>query len=41
MAFDHKKILQLIGVQLDTTDHREKLISAVGGFIGILLCYRR
>lgn len=37
MAFDHKKILQLIGVQLDTTDHREKLISAVGGFIGILL----
>ena len=37
MAFDRKRFLQLIGVQLDTTDHREKLISAVGGFLGIFL----
>ncbi|MBI3188205.1 MAG: HPP family protein, partial [Gammaproteobacteria bacterium] len=37
MTFDRKRFLQLIGVQLDTTDHREKLISAVGGFLGIFL----
>ena len=32
-----KKIAHFIGVQLDTTNHVEKLISAAGGFIGILL----
>lgn len=30
-----KKIGAFLGVQLDTTPHKEKLISALGGFIGI------
>lgn len=32
-----KKLAHFLGVQLDTTNHIEKLISAAGGFIGILL----
>ncbi|HEY9051133.1 MAG TPA: HPP family protein [Gammaproteobacteria bacterium] len=32
-----KKLAHFLGVQLDTTNHAEKLISAAGGFIGILL----
>ena len=32
-----KEILNLLGVQLDTTEHKEKIISALGGGIGILL----
>ncbi|MFK5986763.1 MAG: HPP family protein [Pseudomonadota bacterium] len=33
------KISQLIGIQLDTTQHKEKLISASGGFISIFLIF--
>jgi CBS domain-containing membrane protein len=31
------KFNQLIGIQLDSTEHKEKVISAVGGFTGIFL----
>lgn len=34
-----KKILSFFGVQQDTTTHCEKLISAAGGFLGILAVY--
>lgn len=37
MAIDRKKLAQLVGVQLDTTSHWEKMISGVGGFLGIFL----
>jgi CBS-domain-containing membrane protein len=37
MPFRLKNWPRLIGVQLDTTTHREKLISAAGGFVSILL----
>jgi len=30
-----KKITAFLGVQLDTTPHKEKLVSAIGGFLGI------
>ena len=32
-----KDILSLLGVQLDTTEHKEKIISALGGGISILM----
>jgi len=32
-----KILLSFLGVEADTTSHAEKLISAVGGFVGILL----
>ena len=32
-----KKVLKLIGVQVDTTEHKEKIISALGGGVSILL----
>jgi CBS domain-containing membrane protein len=31
------KIVQLLGIQSDTTQHKEKLISAIGGFTSIFL----
>jgi len=31
------KFLQIVGIQLDTTSHKEKIISALGGFLGIFL----
>ena len=31
----HYKLSQLIGIQLDSTQHKEKIISAIGGFISI------
>ncbi len=34
-----KKLLTFLGVQHDTTTHCEKLVSAAGGFIGILIVY--
>ncbi|MCW9012847.1 MAG: HPP family protein [Gammaproteobacteria bacterium] len=32
-----KRFIELLGIQLDTTPHKEKFISAIGGFIGIFL----
>ena len=29
------KLIQLLGIQLDSTQHKEKIISAIGGFISI------
>ena len=29
------KLIQLLGIQLDSTEHKEKIISAIGGFISI------
>ena len=37
MPYRPKNWARLLGVQLDTTSHTEKLISAAGGFVGILL----
>lgn len=39
MPLQTKNWKRLLGVQLDTTSHGEKLISAGGGFIGILLIF--
>ncbi|MDQ1363217.1 MAG: rane protein, partial [Pseudomonadota bacterium] len=37
MPYRPKNLARLMGVQTDTTSHKEKMISAAGGFAGILL----